>query len=465
MPGPLEIGFDESFIIHSTGDRVPCVYVEGHYVVNADSLDPISIGGREVLSLPVTQYPVGLDDPLSETLYAGDNQHSNTVINGVGRIGYMAGGQSALWSDEDMADTLISRAEQFITDHKDNPFFLYFSSHDIHVPRIPHPRFRGVSGQSWRGDAMVQLDWCVGALRTILETNGLDSNTIIIFTSDNGPVLDDGYSDNAVDSLGNHEPAGPLRGGKYSVYEGGTRMPCIVWWPTMVKPGESNALMCQMDFLASFAHFLNVQIPDGFAKDSENHWSALLGYTTIGKELLIEQGASWTSGLAIRAGTLKLFNNENQLYNLEPDIAEQNNIYDSNPDAVDSLQALYTQVQAGTYIPPDPIIVGCNDPTALNYDPLATAPCADCCLTAVNRGYLRKPAFSVKLKSGILTVEVPFTGFHKVDIMDITCRTIDTRYGNTSTYQFSLHNRAQGIYLIRVKAGSKWYMNKVLYKG
>jgi arylsulfatase A-like enzyme len=378
-PGPLELGFDESFLIPATGDRVPCVYLEGHYVVNADPNDPITIGGREVLNLPVTQYPVGLDDPSAETLYDGNDSHSRTVINGVGRIGYMAGGETALWSDEDMADDLVARAEKFIIDHKDSSFFLYFSTHDIHVPRIPHPRFRGVSGQSWRGDAMVQLDWCVGALRTILEENGLDSSTIMIFSSDNGPVLNDGYSDHAVDSLGNHEPSGVFREGKYSVYEGGTRVPGIVWWPGRITPGESDALMCQIDFLASFAHYLNVDMPEGSAKDSENHWSALMGHTQIGKELLVEATNNGATG--IRVGPLKMLLNRNELYNLDNDIGEGTNIYGSSQAAVDSLRALFAAIDAGTYVPPEPVIVGCLDSAYEEYDSRANVSDDNLCVT------------------------------------------------------------------------------------
>ena len=143
-----------------------------------------------------------------------------------------------------MADTFTRKAVEFIERHKARPFFLYFATHDIHVPRVPHPRFAGKSGMGPRGDAIVEFDWSVGEVLDALDENGLAENTLVILTSDNGPVVDDGYRDDAVEKLGGHKPAGPFRGGKYSIFEGGTRVPFIVRWPGRVKPGTSKAL-CQ----------------------------------------------------------------------------------------------------------------------------------------------------------------------------------------------------------------------------
>src|SRR5690606_22514428 len=123
---------------------------------------------------------------------------------------------AARWVDEDIADTITAKAVQFIEKHQDQPFFLYFSTQDIHVPRVPHPRFAGKSGLGPRGDVILQLDWCVGEIMQTLDSLQLTDNTLVIFTSDNGPVVDDGYQDMAVEKLGEHQPAGPFRGGKYS---------------------------------------------------------------------------------------------------------------------------------------------------------------------------------------------------------------------------------------------------------
>ena len=154
--------------------------------------------------------------------------HDMALVNGISRIGYMRGGQSARWKDEDMADVFTQKATGFIEKNKEQPFFLYFATQDIHVPRVPHPRFTGKTAMGPRGDAIAEMDWCVGELLATLDRLKLTDKTLIVFSSDNGPVIDDGYKDDAVAKLGDHKAAGPWRGGKYSLYEGGTRVPFIV---------------------------------------------------------------------------------------------------------------------------------------------------------------------------------------------------------------------------------------------
>ena len=163
------------------------------------------------------------------------------IVNGVSRIGYMKGGRSALWRDEEMADTFTREAVAFIRRHRPGPFFLYFATHDIHVPRVPHPRFAGKSGMGPRGDAIVEFDWSVGEVLRALDETGVAGDTLVLLTSDNGPVVDNGYRDGAVEELGGHRPAGPYRGGKYSTFEAGTRVPFVVRWPGRVRPGTSRA--------------------------------------------------------------------------------------------------------------------------------------------------------------------------------------------------------------------------------
>jgi arylsulfatase A-like enzyme len=107
-----------------------------------------------------------------------------------------------------------------------------------------------------RGDAIIEADWCIGEFMKTLEDEGLTENTLVIFSSDNGPVLDDGYKDDAVEKLGNHKPSGVLRGGKYSLFEGGTRVPFVTYWKGVIKPQVSDALVCQMDILASLANLI-----------------------------------------------------------------------------------------------------------------------------------------------------------------------------------------------------------------
>ena len=219
-PGPREIGFDYSFLMPATGDRVPCVYVENQRVVGLDPNDPIRVSYGK----PVGTEPTGKDHPELLKLHPSHG-HDQTIINGISRIGYMSGGKAARWVDQDMADTFTRKAVAFIEQNQDRPFFLYFATHDPHVPRVPHPRFVGKSGCGVRGDVIVQFDWCAGEILNTLDRLNLSTNTLVILSSDNGPVVDDGYEDGAVENLNGHRPAGPLRGGKYSIFEGGTRVP------------------------------------------------------------------------------------------------------------------------------------------------------------------------------------------------------------------------------------------------
>ena len=351
-PGPLEIGFDYSFLLPATGDRVPTVYLEGHSVIGADPKDPIIVDYKK----KVGDRPTGLESP--ELLrYPADPGHSKTIVNGVSRIGYMGGGEAALWVDEDFPDVFSEKAIRFIRDNKANPFFLYYSFHDIHVPRLPHPRFQGKSMMGPRGDAIVQMDWMTGKIMDELDALGLSQNTLIIFTSDNGPVLNDGYEDKAVELLGAHKPAGPYRGSKYSIYEAGTRVPMIAYWPGRVEKSTSSALISQTDFYASLADMVGVKIQDGEAVDSENVLPALLGETQNARAILFYEGVAT---VALRDGDWKYIppakrnkkdpkflkrkglesglSYEAQLYNLLADPSETKNIANAHPDKVAMMQ-------------------------------------------------------------------------------------------------------------------------------
>ena len=254
-PGPNESGFNYAFIMPATGDRTPCVYIENHRVVNLDPADPIRVRYDTI----VGNDPTGKDHPELLKLKPSHG-HDQTIVNGISRIGYMSGGKAALWVDEDMADTFTAKAKHFIVENRKHPFFLYLATHDIHVPRVPAPRFLGKSSLGVRGDAILELDWTVGEISKALDSLGIRDNTIFIFSSDNGPVVDDGYADGSVEQLDGHKPAGPLRGGKYSTFDGGTRIPLIIDWPGAKQPSVSNAMVCQIDFFASFAHYFTTPL-------------------------------------------------------------------------------------------------------------------------------------------------------------------------------------------------------------
>jgi hypothetical protein len=248
----------------ATADRVPCVFIENGSVANYDPSAPIYVNYNKNFD----GEPTGANNP--ELLYnlKSSHGHDNSIINGIGRIGYMKGGGKALWKDENIADSITSHAVDFIKKNSDNPFFIYFATNDVHVPRFPHPRFRGQSEMGLRGDAIVQFDWSVGEIVRALEEQGLLENTLIILTSDNGPVLDDGYVDQAEELVGDHSPTGGLRGGKYSAYEGGTRVPFIVHWPAVIKEqAVKNSLVSQIDFLDVMASIAGVGTGESLSPD------------------------------------------------------------------------------------------------------------------------------------------------------------------------------------------------------
>jgi arylsulfatase A-like enzyme len=354
-PGPLEIGFDHCFIMAATGDRVPCVFVENHHVVGLDPADPIQVSYQQAYP----GEPTGKANPELLRMHPSHG-HDMALINGISRIGYMKGGAAALWKDEDMADTFTTQAVKFIEASKDGPFFLYFAAHDPHVPRVPHPRFVGKSGMGPRGDAILQFDDSVGTILAALDRLGLKENSLVLLSSDNGPVVDDGYQDEAVQKLGQHRPAGPLRGGKYSAFEGGTRVPFIVRWPGKVKPGVSSALVCQVDFPASFATLTGQQTPAA-AVDSHNVLSALLGRDPTGRTELVEQGGP----ISLRQGNWKFIpanhgpakskntNSETgnahgpQLYDLSKDLGESQNLAKTQPDQAQSMAAALEKARFG----------------------------------------------------------------------------------------------------------------------
>jgi arylsulfatase A-like enzyme len=351
-PGPLEVGFDYAFLQPATGDRVPCVYIENHRVFGLDPNDPIHVSYGK----PIGDEPTGKNHP--ELLKMGLNfGHDGTIIDGISRIGFMTGGHAARWKDEDKADVLTGKAVDFIEQNKNRPFFLYFATHDPHVPRVPNARFVGKSGCGVRGDVIVEFDWCVGKILSTLDQLNLASNTIVLLSSDNGPVIDDGYDDHAEEDLNGHRPAGPFRGGKYFVYEGGTRVPLIVRWPGRVRPGVSDALVSLVDFPASFAALTGQTIPAGDAPDSVNVLPALLGQTKIGRARLVEHDGCF-GVFGFRDGLWKLIEADvrprpvysplGELYDLGRDLGETNNLHSAYPYTSEKLSVELDAVrQAG----------------------------------------------------------------------------------------------------------------------
>ena len=350
-PGPNEVGFDHSFIMADTQDRVPTVYIENGYVVNLDTNDPIEINfnGNDY------GLPSGLKNPelLSMMWHHG---HNASIVNGVPRIGFQKGGKSAMWSDIDMADKFLDEAKKYISSVKEEPFFLFYTLQQPHVPRTPHPRFEGSSGMGPRGDVIVEADWCIGEMYKYLEDEGLIDNTIIIISSDNGPVLNDGYYDEAVEKLGEHDPFGGLRGGKYSLFEAGTRVPFITYWKGKIKPQVSNELVTQIDFLESFSSLIGSEITskDGidlsdvfFRNDGKGRTEFVLEATSRtafrqNNWVMIPpyKGSPFNESVNIEVGNSK----KHLLFNLDIDVSQEYDLSNEYPEKLDDMIKRYQEI-------------------------------------------------------------------------------------------------------------------------
>ena len=357
---PRDIGFDYHYIMAATSDRVPCVFIEQDTVACYDPQAPIYVSYRKNFD----GEPTGADNPELLTNLRHSHGHDMSIVNGIGRIGYMKGGGKALWKDQNIADSITRHAVDFIGRHADEPFFLYFATNDVHVPRFPHDRFRGKNPMGLRGDAIVQFDWSVGQIMHALDSLGIADNTIVILTSDNGPVVDDGYDDRAEELLGGHSPAGPFRGNKYSAFEGGTAVPMIVRWPAKVKPGQqSDALMSQIDLMRSLGALNAAKLPRGSAPDSQNKLSTLLGQDTTPRDYAPEMSNSRV--LSLRSGKWKYIEPSNggpmitwgpkietgnlsepQLYDMESDTGERHNVAAQHPEIVKQMQQKVDELRA-----------------------------------------------------------------------------------------------------------------------
>ena len=165
-------------------------------------------------------------------------------------------------------------------------------------PRVPHPRFKGTSSVGTRGDTIHELDDSVGTVLAALDRLHLADNTLVIFTSDNGGVMDDGYED--VGSFDYH-PNAPLRGVKGSLWEGGHRVPFLARWPDRIKPGTTSAaLIAHLDMPATLAALVGTAVPEGQCRDSVNVLPALLGESSHGRETFVAHSGGTRGPFALR---------------------------------------------------------------------------------------------------------------------------------------------------------------------
>ena len=355
-PGPNQVGFDYSYILAATQDRVPTVYIEDGKVVGLDPNDPIEVNYQKNFE----GEPTGLENPELLTMN-WHHGHNSSIVNGIPRIGFMKGGEAAKWSDIDMADHFLNGIQKYIKSHKGKPFFLYYPMQQPHVPRTPHPRFEGLSELGPRGDAIVEADWCLGELKKTLEAEGIIDNTLIIFSSDNGPVLNDGYYDDSDVKNGDHLPSGPLRGGKYSLFEAGTRVPFFTYWKGKIKPGVSDSMVSQLDLLSSLAQLVGSEVRTA---DSLPLLELLMGQSDEGRDEMVIEATSRTAfkrgdwvmippyeGPAVNDKVqIELGNDSNfQLYNLTEDIEQQNNLAALKPDKLQEMLKAFEAIRGDDY--------------------------------------------------------------------------------------------------------------------
>ena len=350
-PGPNDVGFDYSYIMPDTQDRVPTVYIEDGYVKNLDNTDPLYVNFKENFD----NQPTGDKNPEMLTM-KWHHGHYNSIVNGISRIGFMKGGKKAYWSDIDMADHFLNKAKSYIAKNKNKPFFLFYSMQQPHVPRTPHPRFKGKSGMGPRGDVIIEADWCIGQLYKTLEKENLLENTLIIISSDNGPVLNDGYYDDAVEKIGNHTPSGILRGGKYSLFEAGTRVPFISHWKGVTPSKVSNKLISQIDLFNSLSAIIESEIK---TSDSYDLSQLLLNGEGKEREKLILEASGRTAlkyknwiyippykGKAVSTYTNVELGRSNsyQLYDLKTDPSQKENLFDQEKEKLIELQKIYNKI-------------------------------------------------------------------------------------------------------------------------
>ncbi len=273
-PGPLELGFDYYFGIPTVNSHPPFVYVENHGVLGFDPKDPFVYGER------------------AETMVFDEKMNIEKI--GGATVAHR------LFNDEWVGTTLTEKAVGWIKDNSDRPFFLYFPTTNIHHPFTPHPRFQGSSESGRYGDFIHELDWIVGEIMDVLEDEGLAQNTLIVFTSDNGGMINRGGQD-AISA--GHQLNGDLLGFKFDAWEGGHRVPMIVRWPERIKSGsQSDQLIGNVDIFHSLAALIGYELKDNDAPDSFNLLPVLLGDTEkeLREHLVIAPLRKST--MALRAG-------------------------------------------------------------------------------------------------------------------------------------------------------------------
>ncbi|MAF67486.1 MAG: arylsulfatase [Planctomycetes bacterium] len=363
-PGPLELGFDYYFGVPVVNSSPPFVYVEGRRVVGLDPADPFVKGKRSVTQV----WPA---------------KGGYKAIGGARRA-------HELYRDERIATTLkdkaISWMKRSCAEDGAKPFFLYLATTNIHHPFTPAPRFKGKSKCGRYGDFILELDWVVGEVLGAIDALGKTKNTLVVFTSDNGGMLNRGGQDAW---RAGHRLNGKLLGFKFGAWEGGHRVPFIAKWPGRIPAAtRSEHLIGQVDLLATLAAAAGRPVTRAEAPDSLNQLPTLLGRATSPvrqqliispnspKHLVVRKG-KWAfipardeggfrakrvgdhtfGGGAVfpftgqvnsdfADGRVKSDAPPAQLYDLSKDLAQTTNLYAKHPEIVVELEAILRTYRA-----------------------------------------------------------------------------------------------------------------------
>ncbi len=318
--GPKELGFDYSFVTAAAHNLSPIVFVENHKIMSG--LIPLD---RHVY------YPDFLEGPIPERLQKWHDEKD---------LGPLMIADD--WQPELVDQIYTEKSIDFINRHVEQnnkqPFYLHLTPEAPHRPNIVPDFMKGTSDAGIRGDHIQMFDWMVGEIMNTLEKLGIDHNTLVIVTSDNGPT-------GGRDGVFAHKAAGALRGYKGGLYEGGHRVPFIAHWPGKIEPGsESDILICLSDMMASFAALLNYQLEENMGEDSFNVLPAFFGEQHEIRETIINR--DYHGNLSLRKGPWKLIGEE--LYNLDVDLEESHDMAQENPEIVENLKdLLQKQIAAG----------------------------------------------------------------------------------------------------------------------
>lgn len=321
--GPRDLGFDYSFVTASAHNLSPITFVEDHRIKSR--LKPLDHN---------IYYP-NMGGEMTETQKSWHKTHN---------LGSPMIAED--WQPELVDRIYTQKAIDFIILHirtdSVNPFYIHLTPEAPHRPNVVPSNMKQKSEAGIRGDHIQMLDWMVRQIMITLMEEKIDKNTLVILTSDNGPrpVGFDGYRDGKLVTDFDHKSAGDLRGFKGSNWEGGHRVPFIAHWPEKIKPGTtSDKLICLTDMMATFASIVGYKLEDNMGEDSFNALPVLLGKQEKIRESIISQDHG--GNMAIRKGPWKLVGN--QLFNLNEDLKEIQDLAEEHPEVVSSLKALLQQ--------------------------------------------------------------------------------------------------------------------------